>query len=101
MDSIKIENERAILIYFTSPDCTICKTLKPKIGEMLASKFPSLKLHFVDIASNKEMAGKFQIFTVPVILLYFEGKEYLRKVRNFSIYELETEIDRLYRLFFE
>jgi thioredoxin-like negative regulator of GroEL len=100
MDSFKIEDESAILIYFTSPNCNICKTLKPKVREMVASKFPLLKIHVVDIASNKEIAGKYQIFTVPVILVYFEGKEFLRKVRNFSISELEKEIERPYQLFF-
>ncbi len=100
MNSLNLEIENAILLYFTSPDCNLCKSLIPKIREMVASKFPQLKLQVVDIASNKEIAGKYQIFTVPVILVFFEGKEFLRKVRNFSISELEKEIDRPYQLFF-
>jgi thioredoxin-like negative regulator of GroEL len=101
MDSFAIDKEPAILVYFTSPDCTLCYSLKPKIREMITTKFPLLNLHFVDILSNKKTAGKYQIFTVPVILVFFEGKEFIRKVRNINIAELESEIERLYRLFFD
>lgn len=93
-------SENAILFYFTSPDCNVCKVLLPRVRDLLASKFPQLKLHVVDIASNRQMAGKFQIFTVPVVSVYFEGREFIRKVRNFSIQELEKEIERPYKLFF-
>ena len=101
LESPDPSNENAILIYFTSPDCNVCKVLLPRVRELLASKFPQLKLHVVDIASNREMAGKYQIFTVPVVLVYFEGREFTRKVRNFSIQELEIEIERPYKLFFD
>lgn len=100
MDSYIPEKEHALLLYFTSPDCNVCKTLIPRVRDMIASEFPLLKLHVVDIASNKEMAGKYHIFTVPVILVFFEGREFFRKVRNFSISELKKEIDRPYQLFF-
>lgn len=100
MDSLYIEDKNAILLYFTSPDCNLCKSLIPKVRQMVALRFPLLKLQVVDISSNKEMAGKYQIFTVPVILVFFEGREFLRKVRNFSISELQKEIDRPYQLFF-
>lgn len=100
MESLNLQEENAILLYFTSPDCNVCKVLIPKVREMLFTKFPLLKLHVVDIASNREIAGKFQIYTVPVILVYFEGREFIRKVRNFSISELEREIERPYKLLF-
>lgn len=100
MDSFNHKKENTFLLYFTSPDCNVCKTLIPKVRDMIASEFPLLKLHVVDIASNKEMAGKYQIFTVPVVLVFFEGREFFRKVRNFSISELQKEIERPYQLFF-
>lgn len=100
MDSFNHKKGNAFLLYFTSPDCNVCKTLIPKMRDMIASEFPLLKLHVVDIASNKEMAGKYQIFTVPVVLVFFDGREFFRKVRNFSISELQKEIERPYQLFF-
>jgi thioredoxin 1 len=71
-------NDNANLLYFTSPDCIVCKVLLPKVRDLVVSKFPLLKLHVVDIASNIGMTGKYQIHTVPVILVFFEGKEFIR-----------------------
>jgi thioredoxin-like negative regulator of GroEL len=100
MESQDPYNKSATLFYFTTPGCNVCKALLPKVSEMLSIKFPKLKLRVVDVASNRETAGKYQVFTVPVVLVYFEGREFIRKVRNFSIQELEREIERPYELFF-
>ena len=90
----------AVLLYFTSPDCNVCKSLKPKVRELVNEKFPLIKMKEINIRNYPETAAEFGIFTIPVILVYFEGKEFLRKVRNVAIYELETEIYRPYSLFF-
>jgi len=95
-----IENQ-AVALYFTSPKCNVCKVLKPKVRELVEQKFPEMVLHFINIAENPVIAAEFQVFTVPVILIYFEGREYIRKVRNIGIIELEKEITRPYMLLFE
>lgn len=95
-----IENQ-SVALYFTSPECNVCKVLKPKVMELVEQKFPKIDLHFIDIVENPETAAEFQVFTVPVILIYFEGQEYIRKVRNIGIIELEREISRPYELLFE
>ena len=95
-----IENQ-AVALYFTSPECNVCKVLKPKVRELLEKKFPKMALHFINITEDPKIAAEFQVFTVPVILIYFEGHEYLRKVRNIGLFELEKEISRPYELLFE
>jgi hypothetical protein len=60
-----------------------------------------MALYFIDISQNRTTAADFQVFTVPVILVYFEGREFFRKVRNISLIELENEISRPYHLLFE
>jgi thioredoxin 1 len=98
--SQEISNQ-SILLYFTSPGCQVCKVLKPKVKHMVATRFPRMKIHFIDVSTERETAAHFQVFTVPVILVFFEGKEYVRKSRNFSLIELESEISRPYHLLFE
>ncbi len=93
--------ESALILYFTSPECSVCKVLKPKISEMVSKKFPLIRLEFIDVTAHKALAGQFGIFTVPVLLVFFEGKEFFRKVRNISVHELEKTLERPYRLFFE
>jgi len=101
MDFNKLDLKGATVLYFTSSGCQVCNILKPRAKKLLAEKFPKIKLYFIDIDSFPLLAGKYQIYTVPVVLILFEGKEFYRKVRNISIAELEKEIERPYRLFFE
>jgi len=50
------------------------------------------------LAEAKELAAQKNVFTVPTILFYFDGKEYIRKARFVNFDELESEIERYYRL---
>lgn len=94
-------NEPALVLYFTSPECSVCKVLKPRIRELIERRFPRIRLEFIDISKDPELAGQFQIFTVPVLLVFFEGREFFRKVRNIHVGELERELERPYTLLFD
>ncbi|MFN8254643.1 MAG: thioredoxin family protein [Bacteroidales bacterium] len=95
------KNEKAAVFYFSHQECNVCKVLKPKLAELLFNKYKSIKPFYVDTIENQEIAAQLRIFSVPVILFYFEGKEYIRKSRNFSLTELESELDRPYNMVFE
>jgi len=57
----------------------------------------------VYIKSDKlpEVAAQNQVFAAPTILVFFDGREYIRKSRNIGISELQTEIERPYSMMFE
>src|SRR5690554_3370592 len=95
-----IAAEKALLIYFSSNNCNVCKTLKPKVDSMIVNEFPGMISAFVKIDDVPKAAGQYHIFTVPVVLVFFQGKETIRKSRNFSIEELYREIHRPYSLLF-
>jgi thioredoxin-like negative regulator of GroEL len=101
MNKEQLISNQSVALYFTSPECNVCKVLKPKVRELIDQKFPKMDLHFIDISENPLTAAEFQVFTVPVILIYFEGHEYTRKVRNIGLFELEREISRPYGLLFD
>lgn len=96
-----VSNSSGILIYFSHEKCNVCKVLKPKIYEMLQNNFPKLQIAYADTILAPEIAGQNSIFTVPTILIYFDGKEFLRKSRNISVEELQKEIERPYQLLFD
>jgi thiol-disulfide isomerase/thioredoxin len=93
-----VKSNIAAVFYMSTPDCNVCKVLKPKLIEFLADKFSKIKLIYVNIAEAKELAAQKNVFTVPTILFYFDGKEYIRKARFVNFDELESEIERYYRL---
>ena len=96
-----IKSNSAALIYFSTPGCNVCKVLKPKTLEFINKNFPLIKPAYVDCEKAKELAAQNGVFTVPVIVIYLEGKEFIRKSRNVNIAELKDELKRPYSLFFD
>ena len=96
-----LNKERAILFYFSTQSCSVCTVLKPKVELMVRNAFPNMRLVYVQSDQLPEVAALNKVFTAPVILVFFEGREYVRKSRSISVSELEKEIQRPYSLVFE
>jgi len=96
-----LDTEIAVLLYFNTISCNVGESLEPKIKNLLNSNFPKLKFYKVDINFAPEVAAKCNAFVEPTLIVYFEGKETIRKSRNIGIYELEKLITRPYQLIFE
>ncbi len=90
----------AALFYFSHEQCNVCKVLKPKIDELLFKKFPKIKMYYCNTNKLAELAAQNSIFAVPTIIVYFTGKETIRKSRNIAIQELENLISRPYEMIF-
>lgn len=89
------------VLYFTSPGCSVCKVLKPKVKHLINEKYPKLTWQEVNIAEEREVAAQHNVFTVPVLALVLEGKEYVRLIRAFSLDEVQEKTDRVYSLLFD
>lgn len=98
---ILIHTNSAVLLYVSTENCNVCKVLKPKVVEMINENFPKILYLFVDAETSREAAAQLNVFSVPTIIVYFEGREYIRKSRNVSFAELQDEIERLYNMMFE
>lgn len=97
---LKLKEVPALLAYFSTDACNVCKVLKPKVEELIKTKFPKIKLAYIKSDKLPEVAAQSQIFAAPTILLFFDGREYIRKSRNIGVSELEKEIARLYSMMF-
>ncbi len=91
----------AVLIYFATKSCNVGEALEPKVQDLLNTDFPKMNFYKVDMNFSPEIAAKYSAFTEPTILVFFEGKETIRKSRNIGIYELHSAILRPYKLIFE
>jgi thioredoxin-like negative regulator of GroEL len=90
----------AALVYFSHEKCNVCKVLKPKVEELILDKYPNIKLFYADTVEYPEIAAQNQVFAVPTILIYFDGRETFRKSRNIGIGELDNLLNRPYELIF-
>ncbi|MEJ5183621.1 MAG: thioredoxin family protein, partial [Rectinemataceae bacterium] len=60
--------------------------------------FPHLPMYYIDIEALPEARGQLSVFSVPAVLVYFDGKELIREARNFGIMELGAKIERYYTM---
>lgn len=95
-----VENNRALLAYFSTENCSVCHVLKPKVEQMIAQEFPQIKALYIPSDLQPELSAQNHIFTAPTVLVFFEGRETIRKSRAFGIDELEAEIQRPYSILF-
>ena len=93
----KIINENmAVMLYFSAPTCNVCHALKPKLLEALDDNFKEFKVESVDISVEEDIAPHFGVFAIPTVLVFLDGKEFLRKSRHMSVDEIIREIQRPY-----
>jgi hypothetical protein len=60
-----------------------------------------MQMYYCDTIESPEVAAQNSIFAVPTLVIYFDGKEYLRKSRNIGLLELQKDIERPYSLMFD
>jgi thioredoxin-like negative regulator of GroEL len=95
-----LKENTAVLVYFSTNSCSVGEALEPKVKTLLKTHFSKIKFHTVDINLSPIISAKYTAFVEPTILVFFEGKETIRKSRNIGIYELQKAIERPYKVFF-
>jgi thioredoxin 1 len=96
-----LDKEEAVLVYFSHEECNVCKVLKPKIKALLEQDFPKITMAYADTVKHPEIAGQQSVFTVPTIVVYFGGREYIRVSRNIGVQALAEQMKRPYGMMFE
>ncbi len=95
-----VREHLAAAVYFGGAHCGVCQTLWPKLEARLAAAFPQLALAHVEVGQAPALAASCNVFTVPVIAVHFEGREWLRRAGAFAVAELESDIARPYAMLF-
>ena len=96
-----IQSQAATALYFKGERCSVCSVLEPKIKALLETEFP--KFTFISVPESEgsnELTAQLRIFNVPTLILFLEGKEFLRTGKNTSIMELAKQIRRPYGICF-
>lgn len=95
-----IKGEDALIIYFYNDNCPPCISLRPKVKELVNESFPKMKIFFINSEKHPEMTAQHSVFANPTLLVFFDGKEFIRKSKYVSIPELSQGIKRIYNLRF-
>ncbi|MDD2905572.1 MAG: thioredoxin family protein [Sulfurimonas sp.] len=93
-----IDENIAVMLYFSAPTCNVCHALKPKLLEAIDANFEKFEIISIDTSIEQETAAHFSVFTIPTVLVFLDGKEFLRKSRHMSVDEVIREIKRPYEI---
>lgn len=94
-----VNKKENLLVYFFNNDCAPCLSLRPKVEELLENRFPLMDMVYVDAQQFQELIAEFRAYSYPVLIFFFEGKEYLRFSKYVSLSELNEYIGRIYDLY--
>ncbi|MGB5867761.1 MAG: thioredoxin family protein [Arcobacteraceae bacterium] len=96
----EIQNNDALLVYFSGENCGVCQALQPKIKNSFEKSFPKIKQLYISANDFPQTAAHFSIFTVPSIIIFFDKKETKRESRHISVDNLIHSTQRVYDIFF-
>ncbi|WP_216829716.1 thioredoxin family protein [Alkalihalobacterium elongatum] len=92
-----IKENQFSFIYISRTNCGVCHALLPQVKELL-QEFPLIELCYINADHIEEVAGRFSIFTVPALLFYIDGKEYIREARFVHMDALKEKVAKLYEI---
>ena len=91
-----IKENLAVMVYFSAPTCNVCHALKPKLLEAIETNFKEFEVVSVDVSISQDISAHFGVFAIPTVLVFLDGREFLRKSRHMSVDEVVREIKRPY-----
>jgi thioredoxin-like negative regulator of GroEL len=93
-----IKENMAVMLYFSAPTCNVCHALKPKLLEAIEKNFEAFEIVSVDVSKEQNIAAHYSVFAIPTVLIFLDGREFVRKSRHMSIDEVIAEIKRPYEI---
>lgn len=103
LDELKeiIDTQVGVLLYFSGENCNVCHALRPKFAKVFEENFPQLQQVYLDAHKYPDISAHFQVFSVPTMIVYMDGREFAREGRNVSLHQLTKKLIRPYNMMVE
>ncbi len=95
-----MKHEEAVIVYFYNDNCAPCISLRPKVQALVTNEFPKINFYLINSEKHPELTAHHSVFANPTLLVFFDGKEFIRKSKYVSLTELSQSIRRVYDLMF-
>lgn len=84
-----LESKKTVLVDFYADWCGPCKMLSPIIEE-IAKENENIKIAKINVDNEQEIAMKYQVMSIPTLIVINNGKETKRSVGLIDKYEIEN-----------
>lgn len=69
-----LQSEQAVLVDFWAPWCSFCRRLAPVIDRIEEKYGKNVKIAKLNVDDNKEIAQKYEVNSIPTLILFQNGK---------------------------
>ena len=88
-----IKEEKQFMLYVSMKNCSICHVDMQKIEKISEeNNFISYNLEASEVP---KAVGQLSLFAVPVVILFYKGKEFHRQAKIIDFEELEYRIGQI------
>ncbi len=91
-----ITEEVGVLLYFSGEQCNVCHALRPKFKALFDAEFPQIKQIYLDAHENPEISAHYSVFSVPTMIVFLDGREFVREGRAVSLHKMTEQLKRPY-----
>jgi thioredoxin 1 len=91
-DAEVIEAEGAVLVDFWAPWCGPCRVVAPVLEEIAAER-ADLRIVKLDIDENPQTAARFQVLSIPTMILFKGGEAVKTVIGAYPKKKLEQELE--------
>lgn len=94
-----ININKIVIFYFDGSTCGACEIIKDKILDII-SEYNEIKFVEIDGVKYSNIAAQYNVFSLPITILFVNGKETIRVGRYIDMLEFKNIINRYYSLIY-
>ena len=78
---------------FSADWCSPCKFMEPIFEELIGEYSGKVEFESIDVESNRSIASKYQVMSIPTFVVLKEGRETSRRIGAMPKESLKSWID--------
>lgn len=94
-ESEVLKSDIPVLVDFWAPWCAPCRALSPVIEELSTAYAGKLKVLQMNVQDNKKVPAQFRVRSIPMLILFKEGKVVEQSVGAKPKTEIEKMIKKV------
>ena len=88
-----LESDKPVLVDFWAPWCGPCRVVHPILEEISSERGTELRIVSLNVDENQQTAARYQVLSIPTMILFRNGAEAKRVIGALPRKRLEVELE--------